>query len=61
LELKERAADIGAGHFPQHHGVTRVALGVVKFKLSELAAERAPAWDRPRDHFQDETPGAGHV
>jgi hypothetical protein len=34
---------------------------VVKLKLSGFATERAPSWDRPRDHFQDETPGAGHV
>jgi hypothetical protein len=57
----ELAVGISAGHFPHHHGITRVALGVVKLNLSGLATERAPSRDRPRDHFQDETPGAGHV
>jgi hypothetical protein len=49
------------GHFPHHHGITRIPLGVVKLDLSGFATEWAPSWDRPRDHFQDETPGAGHV
>jgi hypothetical protein len=57
--LKEQAADIGAGHFPHHHGVARVTLSVVKLDLSELATERASSWDRPRDHVQDGIPSAG--
>jgi hypothetical protein len=55
---EESAADIGATHVPHHYGVERLPVGpdVVKLNLSGLATERAPSWDRPRDHFQDETP-----
>jgi hypothetical protein len=55
---EELATDLGAGHFPHHHGVTRVrvALGVVKLDLSEFAAERHFPGDRLTDHFQEETP-----
>ena len=58
IRVEKLAAGIVASHLLQHHsGRLSVDAQIVKLKPSGCPAERAPSWDRPRDHVQDGIPG----